>query len=378
MTLEESRKQIDLIDKEMLSLFEKRMAVADNIAKIKIEKNLPILNADREKEILESAEKSVNIKYSPYAREFCAFVMELSRRRQREVQTKICGKENSFKKELLSGKKELINPRVTVQGVEGSYASIAAKRMYNNCTLSYVSSWEEVMKAISEGKTDYGVLPVENSTAGSVIDVYDLLLKYKYSIVKALKLPVRHCLLGVKGAKKEDIKEVYSHPHAFPQCRPFFKENCEIKKITCPNTAVAAKSVAEFGDIKKAAIASKECAEIYGLDVIAEAVQQTDDNCTRFVSISKNSETHEHADKVSLILSLPHKTGSLYRLLSSFSLCGLNLTKIESRPDPKTPFEYYFYVDFLGSVLSLKTVNMLLQFKEELPFVYYLGNYSET
>jgi chorismate mutase/prephenate dehydratase len=249
--------------------------------------------------------------------------------------------------------------------------------MYSNARLSYVSSWQEVMEALKSKTADYGVLPVENSTAGSVIDVYDLLLKYKYSIVKALKLPVSHCLLGVHGAKVSDIDEVYSHPHAFPQCKPFFEKNSGIKKVNSHNTALAAKTVSELGDKKKAAIASKECAAIYGLDVIAESVQQTEDNCTRFVSVAVSPESHENADKISLILSFPHKTGSLYRLLSRFSLNGLNLTKIESRPDPKTPFEYYFYVDFLGSVACEKTLNLLLALKEELVSVYYLGNYQE-
>lgn len=378
LSLEDSRKEIDRIDTEMLRLFEERMAVADNIAAVKFEKNLPILNSSREDEIIDKAKRAVKCDYSTYAAEFCSHMMELSRSRQHEVTGKLSKGELSMRKIVEKKRKELPAPRVAVQGVMGSYASIAARSMYEDGNLIFFDTWNDVMTAIAEGKADYGVLPVENSTAGSVIDVYDLLLNYKYYIVKALRLPVSHCLLGAKGANLSNIKEVYSHPHAFPQCRPFFEDNKNIKKVKCQNTAIAAKTVAELADKTKAAIASKECAEIYGLEVLADSVQQTDDNCTRFVSVSKEPEAHENADKISLIISLPHKTGSLYKLLYRFSLCGHNLTKIESRPDPKTPFEYYFYVDFIGSLSSEKTINLLSELKDELPFLYYLGNYSET
>lgn len=378
LSLEDSRKEIDRIDAEMLKLFEERMAVADNIAAVKFDKRLPILNSSREDEIIKKAKAAVKSEYSTYAAEFCSHMMELSRSRQHEVTALLSKGEAPLTKVIEKKKQELAKPRVAVQGVIGSYASIAAKNMYKDGVLIFFDTWNAVMAAIADGKADYGVLPVENSTAGSVIDVYDLLLNYKYYIVKALRLPVSHCLLGLKGAKLNDIKEVYSHPHAFPQCRPFFEKNKSIAKVSCPNTAMAARAVAKLGDKSKAAIASKECAEIYGLEILADSVQQTDDNCTRFVSVSKEPEAHENADKISLIISLPHKTGSLYKLLYRFSLCGHSLTKIESRPDPATPFEYYFYVDFIGNLASEKTINLLLELKDELPFLYYLGNYNET
>lgn len=378
LTLEESRNEIDRIDKEMFSLFEERMRVAENIARIKIEKHLPILNSSREDDVLEKASNSVSSEYSQYAKEFSAYVMNLSKARQKEIHSLLVKNSDDYSKNLLSSKQEIKKPIVAVQGVRGSYASIAAKKMYENCTLKFVDNFADVMKAITADECDYGVLPVENSTAGSVIDVYDLLINYKLNIVKAYKLPISHCLLGVHGTTIETIKEVYTHPHAFPQCKPFFKENKEIKKIKCQNTAVAAKTVYEMNDISKAAIASEDCAKLYNLEIIAENVQQSDDNCTRFVSVSKQPEIHENADKVSLILSLPHKTGSLYRFLASFSLCGLSLTKIESRPDPATPFEYIFYVDFLGNIKSEKTLNLISSLHDELPCFYFLGNYNES
>lgn len=378
MTLEESRNEIDRIDKGIFSLFEERMKVAENIVKIKIEKNLPILNSSREDEVLEKVGKSVSPEYSRYARELSAFMMKLSKERQKEIHSLLVKTPDTYSKELIESRKEIDMPIVAVQGVRGSYASIAAKKMYKNCELKYVDSFGDVMKAINNGDCNYGVLPVENSTAGSVIDVYDLLISYKFNIVKALRLPISHCLLGVEGTTPKTIKEVYTHPHAFPQCKPFFKENSGIKQVTCKNTAVAAKTVYEMNDISKAAIASEECAKLYNLDIIAKNIQQTDENCTRFVSVSKQPEIHSNADKISLIISLPHKIGSLYNFLSSFSLCGLSLTKIESRPDPKTPFEYIFYVDFLGNLKSQKTLNLLSSLHVELPLMYFLGNYNEN
>lgn len=378
MTIDESRSEIDKIDSDILRLFEKRMKISDSIARVKMKDGLPVLNTGREQAILDKAKNSVTPEYSQYAVSLCSYIMELSRSRQHDILTAEGGIKFKFNSEISLARAEIASPRVAVQGVPGSYAGIAAAKMYGGCELEFVDSWDKVMCCLQDGSADYGVLPVENSTAGSVIDVYDLLLKYKYNIVKALQLPVSHCLLGVRGAVLADIKDVYTHPHAFPQCKPFFDKHCGLNKIPYCNTAIAAQTVAQMGDRTKAAIASKECAHIYGLDVLAESIQQTDDNCTRFISISKKLELHGEANKISLIFSLPHVTGSLCRTLSRFSMCGHNLTKIESRPDPKTPFEYYFYVDFIGSISSAQTANMLGALRDELPFFYFLGNYDEN
>lgn len=377
MTLDESRAEIDKIDAELLKLFEKRLSVCEDIAREKMKNGLPILNAGREKAVLEKAKSAVSPDYAQYAEFLTSYIMELSRSRQREIMETARGAEAS-KSEIVRSCGEVQNPRVAVGALPGSYAAIAAAKMYEGCELVYLGSFEEVVCCLEDGSADYGVLPVENSTAGSVIDVYDLLLKYKCNIVKALPIRVNHCLLGVRGAALSDIREVYSHPHAFPQCSDFFNRRRRIKKSPCSSTASAAEAVAKTGDPSKAAIASAECAHIYGLDILAESIQDADNNCTRFISVSKRAEIHDSANKISLIIKLPHVTGSLYRALSRFALCGLNLTKIESRPDPKTPFEYYFYVDFLGSLSSQKTVDMLRALKEELPFFYFLGCYNEN
>jgi len=378
VTLEESRIEIDHIDNEVLKLFEKRMNIADGIAREKMKTGLSILNVAREQSILDKAKNSVDSEYSQYAVSLCNYIMELSRNRQRDILANESGKNFRFREEIGKPREELASPRIAVQGVPGSYAGIAAAKMYENSKLEFVDSWDKVLCCIQDGSCDYGVLPVENSTAGSVIDVYDLLLKYKYYIVKALQLPISHSLLGVRGSAIAEIKDVYSHPHAFPQCTPFFEKHHRLNKVPYCNTAIAAQYVAKMGDRTKAAIASPECAHIYGLDVLAESIQQTDDNCTRFVSISKSLELHEDSNKISIIFALPHITGSLYRTLSRFALDGLNLTKIESRPDPKTPFEYFFYIDFIGNTNSEQTMNLLGTLRDELPTFYFLGCYDET
>jgi Prephenate dehydratase./Chorismate mutase type II. len=377
MTLDEARKEIDKIDSLLFELFLKRMRVSDDIVRIKMREGIPILNTAREKEVLAKAEKTAPEEYAQYTVALTNFIMELSRSRQRDILSIESNKDNAFFNEIKSPRKPVESPRLAVQGVPGSFAGKAAATMYPDGKLQFVEKWDEVLCALQDGSADYGVLPVENSTAGSVIDVYDLLLKYKCYIAKGLQLPVTHCLVGVRGASISDIKNVYSHPHAFPQCRSFLEQHPRINKIPYINTALAAKMVAECGDKSKAAIASADCAHLYGLDIIAPSIQDSDLNCTRFIAVSKEFELPDNANKISLVFSLPHITGSLYRTLGRFALNGLNLTKIESRPDPKTPFEYYFYVDVIGNLKAQKTAKLLGAFSEELPFFSFLGNYCE-
>lgn len=377
MDIDNKRKTIDEIDSELFSLFAKRMRVSEEIARIKSEGNISILNTQREEEVLKNAESAVPDEYVTYAQTFANFVMELSRTRQRSIINSKTPERGRFFNEIKNPRPRVKNPRVAVQGVPGSFAGKAASNMYGDAKLEFLPNWEEVFKALCGGLVDYGVLPVENSTAGSVIDVYDLLLKYKCFIVKGIQLPVAHSLLGVPGSNISDIKNVYSHPHAFPQCGSFFEKHPELIKNPCFNTAIAAKMVAEAKDKSKAAIACAECSDIYGLDILEESIQDSSLNTTRFISISNKFELYPDANKISFVVSLPHVTGSLYRTLSKFALSGFNLTKIESRPDPDTPFEYYFYIDFIGSVKSENIVNLLSSLSVELPFFNFLGNYCE-
>lgn len=378
MTLENSRREIDEIDDQIIKLFTKRMDITDNIARVKMKDGLNILNSEREQAILNKVEAAVPLEYSQYCVSLYNEVMALSRLRQRNLFSSEINEKSKFEAELGQLCDEIVSPRVAVQGVPGSYSQIAASNMYPSCKLEFKDKWSDVLCCIQDGTADYGVLPVENSSAGTVTEVYDLLLKYKYNIVKAFKLQVNHCLLVIPGSTLHDVKDVYSHPHAFPQCSSFFEEHSGLNKINHPNTAMAAQMVAKSGDKSKAALASKECAKIFGLEILAESIQQVDNNRTRFISISKRREIHNNADKISLVISLPHITGSLYRTLARFSLNGLNLTQIISRPNKDKLFEYFFYVDFNGNIKSRNTMTLLGALNDELPDFYFLGNYDEN
>ena len=361
MTLDELRKEIDGVDTELLQLFARRMHLVEEIGLHKKSEGLPVFQPGREKEILTRTVGLLPPHLQYYGASFCKYLIELSRTRQREVLSGEAPPDNVVSVLIRDKKPELKNPRVTVQGIPGSFSMSAALSMYPQGKMSYVSSWEDVLYAVEDGSCDYGVLPVENSSAGSVNEVYDLLIKYKHYIVKALPLSVEQCLLGVRGAKLSD----------------FLRKNHRMQRFPSVNTAVAAEFVAREGKIENAAIASKDCAHIYGLDVLACPIQQSCSNTTRFISVSKRPEIADNANKISLFFALPHTTGSLYRTLARFALNGLNLTKIESRPNPQKNFEYYFYLDFTGSVKSEATRMLLTSLSEEMPAFCFLGNYCE-
>ena len=370
MTADESRREIEKIDKQLLGLFAKRL---DITGKICGERTYAALCGSPQ----EDAGNGLPEEYGQYAASLMSFVSDLSRSHLRDVTARGDGTGARFLSALRLEQARASVPRVAVQGVPGSYAGIAAKKLHPGGRLIFFETWEDVFIAVGKGGADYGVLPVENSTAGSVLEVYDLLLKYRFYINRACRLAVDHCLLGVRGASEDGVKDVYSHPQAFSQCREFIKAHGYDKHV-CLNTAAAAKMVAQSGDVTKAAIASSDCAGIYGLDVIRSSIQQQRDNRTRFISVSKSPETSPGADRISLVFALPHQTGSLYRILARFAHGGHNLTKIESRPVPDRPFEYYFYVDFCGSVCAEKTAALLGELQNELPFFHFLGNYGET
>lgn len=377
MTLDELRKEIDDVDAQLVKLFSRRMDAVKQIAQQKKVGGLAIYSADREKLVVDKAMSHSTPELYYYVSSLFRYIMELSKMLQREllVESRPLSVVEQY---LKNAKTELPTPHVTVQGIKGSFAMAAAQSMYPKAKISYVASWEDVLYAVEDNACDYGVLPVENSAAGSIAEVYDLLIKYKHYIVKAYPLPVDQCLLGIRGATVSDIRNVYSHPAAFPQCEDFLRSHHKMQRFPMVNTAVAAEYVAREGKMEYAAISSRECAHIYGLDILVEAIQQNKANTTRFISVSKRPEIPEKANKISLVFTLPHVTGSLYRTLSRFALSGLNLTKIESRPNPQKNFEYYFYLDFSGSLRSENTLDLLSALSEELPTFCFLGNYNEA
>lgn len=241
----------------------------------------------------------------------------------------------------------------------------------------YFKTFEAVFNAVDKGMCRYGILPIENSSAGSVNQVYDLMKKFRFSIVRGVKLRINHTLLAKKGVQLEGIKEIYSHEQGLNQCSEFLRANPQIKANVCENTAVAAKLVAQSDRTDIAAISSRECAELYGLQILSDHIQNSDNNYTRFICISRSLEIYPGADKMSLMFSLPHRPGTLYSVITKFATLGLNLTKLESRPIPGKDFEFMFYFDASVSAHSEELLKLLAELEGTLEQFSFLGCYAE-
>ena len=268
---------------------------------------------------------------------------------------------------------------VACAGTEGSYAQEATTLMFSLPTILYFNGFEAVFEAVEQGLCPYGILPIENSAAGSVSAVYDLMVKHRFNIVRALRLKVDHVLLAPRGVKLDDIKEIASHPHALAQCGSFLKVHSRIKVTPGTNTAVAAKELAASGRRDMAVIASRACAELYGLDVIAEGIADAVYNYTRFICISKDLQIYPDANKFSIMLSLPHRPGSLNGLISKFAAINVNLTKLESRPIPGMDFEFRFTFDFEAPPSDPSVLALLAELAQdpEIEHFTFLGAYAE-
>ena len=371
MELSDIRKQIDEIDSQLLPLFLKRMECSSAVAEYKAEHNLPVLNAQRENEILDRLSKEAQGNETA-VRLLYSTIMDVSRMAQYGKVSK--GKR--LAKQIEDAKDTSFTPKtVACQGVAGAYSHIGAKKLYENCEISFFDSFEDVFKKVADGEFDCGIVPIENSYAGSVVENYDLLLKYNLYINKAINLPIEHCLVAKEGATLESIKDVYSHNQGLLQCAEFIKEMGYNSHAT-KNTAVAARSVAESNDTTIAAIASSESAEIYGLNILKKGVQSSKLNSTRFVVVARKMQITKDCDHVSVAFPLPHVAGTLHRTLSKLAAANLNLTKIESRPMKSSPFSYLFYLDFCGNLFDKNIQALLSGMEEEIPDFTLLGNYK--
>lgn len=372
--LSEIRADIDNIDNQLIELFKRRMDCAKEVGYYKKENNIPVLNEKRENEILDEVEKRGG-EYGAHARLLYSNIMELSRALQHNI---VCSGE-SLRNEILNADNiiEKTGIKVAYQGIKGANSHEATLKLFPDGNAVPYKSFEDVFEAVDKGEVKFGVLPVENSTAGSVSTVYDLILKHRFYIVGALDLPIDYCLGGLKQSDFSDIEIVWSHPQALSQCASYIARN-DFKSTTCANTAIAARDVAEEKRINVAAICPYKAAEEYGLKILDNHLQDNKDNTTRFIVISKKLYITKDANKISLCFSLPHVTGSLYSLLCRFNSLGLNLTKIESRPRKGKEFEYLFYLDFSGNVHSANVIELISQLGEEMPEFSFLGNYSES
>ena len=379
MDLNELRNEINTIDDEILKLFLRRMDVAEQVADYKREHNLPIYQPQREREILKTVAEKAGDEMGGYARVLFSMLMELSKSNQNrrisprlELHQKIA--------DAIEHTPRLFPraPMVACQGLEGANSQIACEKIFQSPCILYFKSFEGVFSAIEQGLCQYGILPIENSTAGSVKKVYDLMIHHKFSIVRTFRLKVDHNLLAKPGTALSDIREVYSHEQALNQCSAFLESLPGVKVIAVENTAVAARMVAESGRSDVAAIASRGCAELYGLQNLAPSIQDKDNNRTRFICISKNLEIYPGADKTSIMLTLPHRPGALYRVLARLYALGINVTKLESRPIPDRDFEFMFYFDLDTSIYSEEFVQLMCDLDELSEQMRYLGSYSEV
>ena len=379
MELNELRSQIDSIDDELVQLFCRRMQVAEQIADYKRQNNLPILVPAREREKLQDVSSKAGPDMANYTRVLYSMIFELSRSYQSKCNL-VSGELHQKILSSIENTPKLFpqTPMVACQGVEGAYSQIACEKIFKNPMIMYFKNFEGVFTAIEQGLCQYGILPIENSTAGSVKKVYDLMIRHDFSIVRTFRLKVDHNLLAKPGTKTEDIKVIYSHEQAINQCTAFLGTLKGVKVIPVENTAVAAQMVANAEARDVAALSSRGCAELYGLVNLASSVQDKDNNHTRFICISKNLEIYPGADKTSIMMVLPHRPGTLYRVMARLFTLGINVTKLESRPIPDREFEFMFYFDLDTSIYSEEFVQLMCELDDLCEEFKYLGSYSEV
>ena len=377
--LEELRLEIDQIDRQMVELFKARMDAASQVAQYKKEKGLPVLDAGRERALLNKIGNQAGEDLADYAQSMYRTLLSASRSYQ-NAQIGHSSQVYEGIRQALEATPSLFPQRPTVacQGVEGAYSQIACDRLFKAPAILFFHTFDHVFKAVESGLCQYGILPIENSTAGSVKAVYDLMLKHNFHIVRSARLKISHNLLAKHGTKLEDIKEVYSHEQAISQSAAYLAGLKGVKVTVVENTAVASKMVAESDRTDVAALSSRFCAEHYGLNILQENVQDHDNNYTRFICISKKPEIYPGADRTSLMMTLPHKPGSLYNVLAKFYALNINLQKLESRPLPGREFEFMFYFDIEASVYAPEVERLFRDLESESEQLRYLGTYNEV
>ena len=375
MELKAYRNEIDRIDDEIVRLFQERMDVAAKIAEYKKEQGMAILQPAREREKLAEVSEKSREDMQSYMRVLYSLLFELSRTYQeRGNRTELFDKI-----EYAIDNTPRLFPRsatVACQGVEGAYSQLACEKLFKDPQIQYFRNFEGVFSAIEAGFCQYGILPIENSTAGSVKRVYDLMVKHNFSIVRSARMKVDHCLLA--KADHGEIREIYSHEQAIAQSATFLKSLGNVKITVCENTAIAAMMVAQSDRKDVAALSSRMCAELYNLKILKSGVQDEGNNHTRFLCISKNAEIYPGADKTSVMMVLPHKPGALYKVLARLYALDINLLKLESRPLPERDFVFMFYLDLETSVYSQEFARLMCEIGGICEDFRYLGSYSEV
>ena len=378
MELSEIRTKIDAVDDELLRLFLERMDLAEEVAAYKNEHHLPILNKQREREILAKVTEKSGEK-EQYAYHLFSTLFELARSRQAELisaPTKVAAQVEAS---LAAG--GAVFPQtglVACQGVEGANSQVACDRILPRGNIVYVKTFDAVVSAVESGLCKFGVLPIENSSNGSVRAVYELLQAHKLSVVRSTRLCIRHELLALPGVKMDDITEIYSHEQAIGQCSKFLNGLNGVRVVPCANTAIAAKMVAESGSRHAAAISSHPCAALYGLECVSDAIQDSDNNYTRFFCITKDPIIYAGANRISLIIACDNKPGALYEILSKLAALNINMTKLESCPVSGRNFEFIFFLELEASVQAPGVLPMLEEMERSCASFNFLGSYAEA
>lgn len=371
--LKDIRTDINTVDEQIRDLFLRRMELALEVAETKAQTNDKILKPEREAEIIEARSEGMpeelRLKYIA--------LLQSMMRASREYQYSQILRLRPDKFPLPPAEGMLCPNTVYYQGVPGAYQELAARALFPACEPQHVATWEQVFQAVHTGKADAGVVPVENTTAGTVSEVYDLLLKYDLSINRSYIKKIRHCLAAVPGATLSDIKRVCSHPHALPQCSGFIAEH-GYEAFEMANTAIAAQSVQKRGDIALAAICSREAAVRYGLEILSENINDLQHNETRFIAVSRTLTVQPGDNVIEIVFNLENVAGSLSSVLSVFADYGIDMTEIHSRPMKDSPWCYVFYVDFTGNMRDHNIQALLYQLHEELPYIKVIGSYRVT
>lgn len=376
--IKDLRKSIDALDDEIASLYVKRMEIAKQIGEYKVTNKLCVGDANREREIINRVTKNMPNDIKLYGKQMFESLFNTSKAYQTrfvEIDSKII---SEVKGALAEGVQEFpTSACVACQGVAGAYSQIATDRMFPIADILYFKDWDAVFKAVEKGLCEYGVLPIENSNAGSVNAVYDLMRKHNFYIAKSIKLRIQHYLLAKSGTEIKDIKEIFTHEQAVNQCSEFIKKLGNVKVTIVDNTAKAAEFVASSERDDIACISSHDCAGLYGLSILEPSIQNNDNNYTRFIAIAKKLQVYKNASKISIMANLPHEAGSLSMVLNRFASLGLNLTKLESRPMSNTSFEFAFYFDIMARIDQPEVLNLLAELENTCDKFVFLGAYEE-
>ena len=378
MELSEIRTKIDAVDDQLLDLFLQRMALSEEVAAYKNEHRLPILNKQREREILAKVTEKSGEK-ERYAYHLFSTLFELARSRQAELIDAPTKVEAQVKASLAAGGE--VFPQtglVACQGVEGANSQVACDRILPRGNIVYVKTFQAVASAVESGLCKFGVLPIENSSNGSVRAVYELLQDHRLSVVRSTRLCIRHELLALPGARLSDITEIYSHEQAIGQCSRFLTGLNGVRVVPCDNTAAAAAMVSQRGDRHVAAISSHPCAALYGLECLADDIQDSDNNYTRFFCVAKDPVIYAGANRISLIIACANKPGALYEILSKLAALGINMTKLESCPVTGRNFEFIFFLELEASVHEPGVLSMLEELERSCQSFQFLGSYAEV